>query len=155
MPAKAKAASTSSLDDVKPSASTPSNNDALLQILARLDRIDSRFNALEAEVVQLRAAQVIQPPAPAPAIVPAIVPAVTPAFEPSASFKSIPFRADEVGYFDPDLDANAEGDMVTVGKDLWFRDVFLFTDRLKDIATTKADVVRANWTACLRGTALS
>jgi hypothetical protein len=45
--------------------------------------------------------------------------------------------------------------MVTIGKDLWFRDVFLFIDRLKDIAITKADAVRTNWTACLRGTTLT
>jgi hypothetical protein len=56
-----------------------------------------------------------------------------------------------VGYFEPDLDS--DGDMVTVGKDLWFRDVFLFTDRLKDIAITKD--VRTNRTAFLRGTALT
>jgi hypothetical protein len=29
-------------------------------------------------------------------------------------------------------------------KDLWFRDMFLFTDRLKDIAATK-EAVRINW----------
>jgi hypothetical protein len=40
-----------------------------------------------------------------------------------------------VGYFDPDLDA--DDDMVTIGKDLWFRDVFLSTERLKDITITK------------------
>jgi hypothetical protein len=98
----------------------------------------------------LQAARIAPAPAPAPA--PAIVPAVTPAIEPFTTIKSIPFRADEVGYFDPDLDA--EGYIVTVGKDLWFRDVFLFRDRLKDVAVTKADVVRTNWTACLRGTTL-
>jgi hypothetical protein len=109
--------------------------------------LDSRFQALESEIAELKAqaAQATQAPAPAlaPAIVPTIVPVITtPAIEPSASFKSIPFRADEVGYFDPDLDA--EGDMVTVGKDIWFKDVFLFTDRLKDVAVTKGDVVRTN-----------
>jgi hypothetical protein len=49
-----------------------------------------------------------------------------------------------VGYFDPDLDANAKGDMVIIRKDLWFRDVFLFTDRLKDVVVIKVDVVRSN-----------
>jgi hypothetical protein len=114
--------------------------------------LDSRFQALESEIAELKAqaaqaAQATQAPAPAPALAPAIVPTIipvitTPAIKPSASFKSIPFRADEVGYFDPDLDA--EGDMVTVGKDIWFKDVFLFTDRLKDVAVTKGDVVRTN-----------
>jgi hypothetical protein len=82
--------------------------------------LDSRFQSLESEIAELKA-QATQAHAPAlalaPVIVPAIVPAITtPAIEPSASFESIPYRADEVGYFDPDLDA--EGDMVTVGKDL-------------------------------------
>jgi hypothetical protein len=49
----------------------------------------------------------------------------TPVIEPFTAFKSIPFQADEVGYFDPDLDADAKGDMVIIRKDLWFRDVFL------------------------------
>jgi hypothetical protein len=113
-----------------------------------INNTNSRLQALELEFVESRRENTsIQAPAPAPApapiIVPTIVPVVTPTFEPSASFKSIPFRADEVGYFDPDLDADAEGDMVTIGKDLWFRDVFLFTDRLKDIAVTK-EAVRSN-----------
>ena len=44
----------------------------------------------------------------------------------------IPFRADEAGSFDPDLDeSHGDRDMVTIGKDLWFRDVFLFTGGLK------------------------
>jgi uncharacterized membrane protein len=33
----------------------------------------------------------------------------------------------------PILTSHTKG-IVTIGKDLWFRDVFLFTDRLKDIA---------------------
>lgn len=78
--------------------------------------LDSRFQSLESEIAELKA-QATQAHAPALALAPVIVPAITtPAIEPSASFESIPFRADEVGYFDPDLDA--EGDMVTVGKDL-------------------------------------
>jgi hypothetical protein len=81
--------------------------------MAAINQLTSRFDTLEAEFAELKAAQVTQPPAPAPAPAPAI----TPIIEPSASFKSTPFRADEVGYFDPDLDAD-EGDMVTIGKDL-------------------------------------
>ena len=52
----------------------------------------------------------------------------------------------------PILTSHTKG-IVTIGKDLWFRDVFLFTDRLKDIAITKD--VRTNWTACFRGIALT
>jgi hypothetical protein len=162
MPVKGKAASTSD-DDVKHNtrASTSASAEepvpglqawltsiAIPSLQATIQAsLDSRFQALESEIAELKAAQVIQPPAPAPAVTPAIEPPFT---------KSIPFRADEVGYFDPDLDeTQGEGDMVTIGKDLWFRDVFLFTDRLKDVAVTKADAVRGNWTSCLRGTALS
>lgn len=37
-----------------------------------------------------------------------------------------------MGSFDPDLDeSHGDRDMVTIGKDLWFRDVFLVTDGLK------------------------
>jgi hypothetical protein len=45
--------------------------------------------------------------------------------------------------------------MVIIGKDLWFRDVFLFSDRLKDVAIARSGAVRSNWTSCLRGTALT
>ena len=162
MPTKGKE-STSSSDDVKPNtrASASSMEDSKLEQIMSMMKAEfaivraefaSRFDTIERRLDSLENASV-QPPAPAPA--PAIVPTIIPTIEPSfTTVKPILFRADEVGYFDPDLDAD-EGDMVTIGKDLWFRDVFLFTDRLKDIATTKADAVQANWTACLRGTALS
>jgi hypothetical protein len=99
----------------------------------------------------LEAAQVTQPPASTITQAPAIAPAV----EPSTTFMSIPFQADEVSFFDPGLDESYEGDMLTIGKDLWFRDVFLFSDRLNDIAIAKADAVRSNWTSCLRGAAIT
>jgi hypothetical protein len=93
-------------------------------------------------IVELQVARIAPAPAPAPL---AITPAATPIIEPSTTFKSIPFRVDEVGYFDPDFDeSHGDGDMVTIGKDLWFRDMFLFTARLKDIAVTK-EAVRINW----------
>jgi hypothetical protein len=60
----------------------------------------------------------------------------------------IPFRADEVGYFDPDLDeSHGDRDMVTIGKGLWFRDVFLFTDGLKDVLIRKEESVQINLTS--------
>jgi hypothetical protein len=176
MPTKAKAASTSN-DDVKPTtrASTSSMEDSRFdQIMSTINQMTSRFEAVEArlDTIEHRLGSLenasIQALALAPALAPALAlaptpaptppapaPIVTPIINPSTSFKSTPFRADKVGYFDPDLDTNTKGDMVIISKDLWFRDVFLFTDRLKDIVTTKADVVRANWIACLRGTTLS
>jgi hypothetical protein len=68
-----------------------------------------------------------------------------PAIEPFT--KSIPFRADEVGHLGSDLDEPNHTGMEIwsqFGKDLWFRDMFLFTARLKDIAVTK-EAVRINW----------
>jgi hypothetical protein len=119
MPTKAKATSTSN-DDVKvntrASTSASIEEPIMRQIMAAINQLTSRFNTLEAEFAELKAAQVTQPPAPALAL--ALAPAITPIIEPSTSLKSTPFRADEVGYFDPDLDADAEGDMVTIGKDL-------------------------------------
>jgi hypothetical protein len=95
----------------------------------------------------LKAAQATQPPASTITQAPAI--------EPSTTFMSIPFRVDEVCFFDPGLDESYEGDMLTIGKDLWFRDVFLFSDRLDDIAIAKANAVRSNWKSCLRGAAIT
>jgi hypothetical protein len=113
-----------------------------------INNTNSRLQALELEFIESRRENTLiqalaLAPAPAPVIIPIIIPIVTPVFEPSTSFKSIPFRADKVGYFDPDLDTDAKGDIVTIGKDLWFRDVFLFTDRLKDIVVIK-EAVRSN-----------
>jgi hypothetical protein len=92
---------------------------------SKLDQImsmmEAEFASVRAElaeqkqqIAELQAAQI--PPAPAPTVTqaPTIVPALTPAIEPFT--KSTPFPADEVGCFDPDLDA--DGDMVTIGKDL-------------------------------------
>jgi hypothetical protein len=153
MPAKGKE-STSLSDDVKPntrvSTSTieESKLDKLMLMMegmrSDIISINGRLNTIKRRLDSLEDAS-----SQAPAPTPTPTPIVTPTIKPSASFKSIPFRADEVGYFAD------EGDIVTISKDLWFRDVFLFTDRLKDIVTTKVDVVRANWTACLRGTTLS
>jgi hypothetical protein len=75
----------------------------------------SRFDTIKRRLDSLENASV-QPPAPAPA--PIIVPTIIPTIEPSfTTIKPILFRADEVGYFNPDLDAD-EGDIVTIGKDL-------------------------------------
>jgi hypothetical protein len=64
------------------------------------------------------------------------------------------FRADDVGYFDPHM--VGDGDMFTQGKEVWFKDVYLFTERVRDVAQIKGeDVLKTNIPACLRGTALA
>lgn len=120
MPAKGKESASSS-DYVNPNirASTSSMKDS------KLDQIISMMKAEFAgvlgelaqqkqQIAELQAAQIAPAPAPTATQAPTIVPVVTPATEPFT--KSTPFRADEVGHFDPDL--NADGDMVTIGKDL-------------------------------------
>lgn len=62
----------------------------------------------------------------------------------------------DLGYFDPHLDKSyGEREIVTVGKDLYFRSVILFIERIKDIAAVKGDaLVRTNLNTSLRDTAL-
>jgi len=50
-------------------------------------------------------------------------------------FSDTKWRPGDIGYFDPDLDpAQGEGDCVTVGTNVYWRNVFLFTDQVKDNA---------------------
>jgi hypothetical protein len=93
---------------------------AINQMTSRFEAVEARLDTIEYRLGSLENAS-IQAPALAPALAlapaPAPAPIVTPIIDPSTSFKSTPFRADEVGYFDPDLDAD-KGDMVTISKDL-------------------------------------
>ncbi|CAG8961032.1 hypothetical protein HYFRA_00002572 [Hymenoscyphus fraxineus] len=90
-----------------------------------------------------------EPPAPAPAP----EPTYEPTYEPALQRVSVT----DIGYFDPRLDESfGKGDIVTCGKDVWFRDVFLFTERIKDIALLKGqDSVQGIITSCFRGSALA
>lgn len=62
----------------------------------------------------------------------------------------------ELGYFDPLLDkAFGDGDVISAGKDTYFRNVHLFIDRIEDVAATKGtSIVRTNVNLSLRGSAL-
>jgi hypothetical protein len=74
----------------------------------------SRFDTIERRLDSLENAST-QAPAPTPVIIPIIVPIIEPSF---TTVKLMLFRADEVGYFNPDLDANTKGDIVIIRKDL-------------------------------------
>ena len=52
----------------------------------------------------------------------------------------------DLGYFDPHLDkAHGEGEVVSVGKDVYYRNVVLFVKRLQSLVTFKeAALVKAN-----------
>jgi hypothetical protein len=66
------------------------------------------------------------------------------------------WRADEVGFFFPDLHPSyGSSDIVTIEKDSFYRNASVFLDRLDDIVKLKGgDIVRNNVPTCLRSAAL-
>ena len=70
---------------------------------------------------------------------------------------SLSWQLADLGYFNPMLDKSyGKGKVVTVGKDVYYRSVILFIERIKDLASVKgAILVRSNINTCLRGTALT
>ena len=49
-----------------------------------------------------------------------------------------------------------KGKVITVGKDVYYRLVILFIERIKDLASVKGTIlIRSNINTCLRGTALT
>ena len=65
------------------------------------------------------------------------------------------FKAEDIGYFDPDIDKSyGEGSIVSVGKNTYYRDVYAFIDRLKDMEGQCSNLPRLVST-CLHGIALS
>jgi hypothetical protein len=66
------------------------------------------------------------------------------------------WRADEVGFFFPDLHSSyGSSDIVTIGKDSFYRNATVFLDRLDDIVKLRGgELVRSNIPSCLRGAAL-
>ena len=67
------------------------------------------------------------------------------------------WRIEDFGYFQPDLpvdERSPAGDMCTVGKDTYYRDVEAFCERIKDAIASRDPVqVRDNLHLCLRGSA--
>ena len=63
------------------------------------------------------------------------------------------WNADDIGYFDPSYEGT--GPVVNVGKSVFYRDIYAFVDRLKDMAPLRGDdKLRTVIPQCLRGTAL-
>ena len=70
----------------------------------------------------------------------------------SASTTSLPsFKAEEIGYFHPDLDKSyGEGDVVFSGKNTLIQDVHLFCDRIQNVAELQeSNLVKASLSECL------
>ena len=91
----------------------------------------------------------------------------TPPPDPNASSKALPptdlqsratdrWNQSDLGYFDPHLDkAHGEGKIVSVGKDVYYRNVVLFVQHLQNLVTFKGvALVKANIATSLRGSAL-
>lgn len=72
-------------------------------------------------------------------------------------YVDLKWRPGDIGFFDPDLDeSHGKGDCVQVGNHTYWRNVFLFTDAVKDNAQGERQaVVRQNLNTCLRGSALA
>lgn len=82
--------------------------------------------------------------------------------QPSEQYVSAPppspkLRAEEVGYFDPEYkqEQGSNGPVVNVGKHVFYKDVFISTNRLKDLAVQRGEAdTKAVITSCFHGAAL-
>ena len=95
-------------------------------------------------------------------------PSATPPPDPDAAPKSHPdansipkarterLNQADLEYFDPHLDrANGEGEIVSVGKDVYYKNVVLFVQRFQSLVTFQGTaLVKANIATSLRGSAL-
>ena len=63
----------------------------------------------------------------------------------------------DIGFFDPNLFINyGEDEVVLVGKKLYYRNIILFTKRIKDLVIIKGyELIRANLNTNLRKVALA
>ena len=86
---------------------------------------------------------------------------------PNASSKALPptdlqsratdrWNQSDLSYFNPHLDkAHGEGEIVSVGKDVYYRNMVLFVQRLQNLVTFKGvALVKANIATSFRGSAL-
>lgn len=63
------------------------------------------------------------------------------------------WNTDDIGYFDPEFEG--EGPVVSSGKSVYYRDVYAFVERLKDMLPIRGvDKLRTVIPQCLRGSAL-
>ena len=66
-------------------------------------------------------------------------------------------RAEEVGYFDPEYqqEHGSNGPVVNAGKHVFYKDIYVFTNRLKDLAVQRGERdTKAVIASCFRGSAL-
>jgi len=107
-----------------------------------------RFQNAVADSIQANPGQLRGPPGPTgPTGPPGIG---------SGGGPGVHWRPEEVGFFFPDLNAAyGSGDVVTIGKETFFRNLSTFLDRLNDMVQLRGgEMVRTNLSTCLRGAAL-
>ena len=66
-------------------------------------------------------------------------------------------KAEDVGFFDPQYEPGNNAPVLNAGKHVYYQDVYVFVDRLKDVADIKPNTYAALKNlipACLRGSAL-
>lgn len=84
---------------------------------------------------------------------------INPLQKPRDGDKNTRWSAADLGYFDPNYDGKiiATGELIEhAGKDTIFRDVYLFIERVKDIAAVRGhELVRQNLSTCLKETTLA
>jgi hypothetical protein len=66
------------------------------------------------------------------------------------------FRASDLGYFHPDLkEFYGKGDIVTIGKEIIYREIYTFCRRVDDYVTiVEEKKIRNHMSTCFRGNAL-
>ena len=74
----------------------------------------------------------------------------------AVAIKQEEFKASDIGYFYPGLseETHAPGDYVVSGKDIFYRDVYMFTQQVERVAVVKHEGIRNKLHLCLRGSSM-
>ena len=148
-------------------------NKRLDDISANIEaKIDAKIDAKFDEILRILRQQQISPvlpsietSPPAPPTAPPAPPPAPPAPPPLTSIwnpqKKL-LRAEDVGFFDPEFQAEQEhgkstpGPVVNAGKHAYYLDVFVFVDRLNELTRKHGEnLVKDVIPSCLRGSALT
>ena len=141
-------------------------NTALAELMKEIRRLNDRLD--QQQTSPILPSIETSPPAPTPAPAPPAAPAAPPA-PPAPPLPPAPWspyrkmlRAEDVGYFDPGFQAEQEhgkttpGPVVNAGKHAYYLDIFVFIDRLNELARKYGqNLVQDVIPSCLRGSALT
>jgi len=66
--------------------------------------------------------------------------------------ESLPLQPEDIGYFQPDLYDKNDAALVMIDGDIYYRDVYLFIDRVCEVArSNREELVKLCLPVCLRG----